>query len=140
MNKRLAVALTASTLLATSETAVAEDELRQQRSGAARRIERAQQHDGESSQRLRAANGRLQDALARQRNARAELAEMQGAWPTPWSVTPSCAADAISTSRCSPTDVRSTPRSGTEARRFPSMANASWTQGRRPSTTETRDR
>ena len=78
MTKRLTVALTALAVLATSGTAVADDELHDQRGGAARRVERAEQQVGESSRRLRTANRRRQDALARLRNARAELAEMDG--------------------------------------------------------------
>jgi murein DD-endopeptidase MepM/ murein hydrolase activator NlpD len=77
MTRRLAVALSALTVVATSATAAAgEDELHNQRDDAARRVQRAEQEVGESSQSLRAANRRLQGALSRLRDARAELAEM----------------------------------------------------------------
>lgn len=77
MTRRLAVALTVLTLVATSGTpAAGDDNLHNQRDDAARRVQRAEQNVGESSQRLRAATGRLQDALSRLRNARTELAEM----------------------------------------------------------------
>ncbi len=77
---RLTVALVALSLLAQSETAAAgADDLHGQRDAAANRVQRAERQVGESSVRLVAATGRLQEALATLQDAKAKLAETDGA-------------------------------------------------------------